>query len=99
LYVAHGCSGIRYLLSYFVFGIVYAFRYKHSSKARLLVVAATIPLSIAGGVVRLWIIFATAYYIGPVMTDDRPHVLLSWSVFTVLLVAAIAADRYFSKKI
>jgi exosortase len=99
LYVAHGCSGIRYLLSYFVFGIVYAFRYKHSSKARLLVVAATIPLSIIGGVVRLWIIFATAYYIGPVMTDDRPHVLLSWSVFTVLLVAAIAADRYFSKKI
>ena len=98
LYVAHACSGIRYLLSYFVFGIAYAFRYKHSSKARLLVVAATLPLSIAGGVIRLWIIFTTAYYIGPVMTDNRPHVLLSWSVFTVVLVAAIAADRLLSKR-
>ena len=98
LYVAHGCSGIRYLLSYFVFGIAYAFRYKHSSKARLLVVAATLPLSVAGGVIRLWIIFTTAYYIGPVMTENRPHVLLSWSVFTVVLVAAIAVDRIFSKR-
>ena len=94
LYVAHSCSGIRYLLSYFVFGIAYAFRYRHSSKARLLLVAATVPLSIAGGVLRLWVIFTTAYYIGPLMTEDRPHVLLSWSVFTVLLVAAIGLDRY-----
>ena len=98
LYVAHGCSGIRYLLSYFVFGIAYAFRYKHSSKARLLVVAATVPLAIAGGVLRLWIIFTSAYYIGPVMTEHRPHVFLSWSVFTVLLVAGIAFDRLLSKK-
>jgi uncharacterized membrane protein YbhN (UPF0104 family) len=62
------------------------------------VVAATLPLSIAGGVIRLWIIFTTAYYIGPVMTENRPHVLLSWSVFTVVLVAAIAADRLLSKR-
>jgi exosortase len=97
LYVAYGCSGIRYLLSYFVFGIAYAYRFKHSSKARLLVVLATVPLSIAGGVLRLWIIFTTAYFIGPVMTEKRPHVFLSWSVFTVVLVAAIGVDRYVSR--
>jgi exosortase len=94
LYVAHGCSAIRYLLSFFVFGIAYAFRFKHSTQSRLLVVAATVPLAIAGGVLRLWIIFATAYYIGPIMTERRPHVLLSWSVFMVMLVAAIGVDRY-----
>ena len=76
-------------MSYFVFGIALTFRYRHSSKGRLMLVAATVPLSIAGGVLRLWIIFTTAYYIGPIMTEDRPHVLLSWSVFMVLLVAAI----------
>jgi exosortase/archaeosortase family protein len=98
LYVAHSCSGIRYLLSYFVFGIaLYAFRYKHSSKARLLVVVATVPLAVTGGVLRLWIIFTSAYYIGPVMAEHRPHVLSSWSVFTVLLVAAIGVDRLLSK--
>jgi exosortase len=99
LYVAHGCSGIRYLLSYLVFGLAYAFRFKQSSKARILVVAAAVPLAVTGAVLRLWIMFLTAHYIGPVMVQHRPHVLLSWSVFTVLLVAAIAADRYVSKKV
>ena len=75
----------------FVFGIAYAFRFKHNIRSRLVVVAAAVPLAIAGGVLRLWIIFTTAYYIGPVMTEHRPHVLLSWSVFMVVLVAAIGA--------
>ena len=97
LYVAHSCSAIRYLLSYLVFGLAYAFRFKQSSKARILVVAAAVPLAVAGGVLRLWIIFTSAYYIGPVMVEHRPHVLLSWSVFTVLLVAAIGVDRYVSR--
>jgi len=82
---------------FFVFGIAYAFRYKHSSKARLLVVVAIVPLAVTGGVLRLWIIFTSAYYIGPVMAEHRPHVLLSWSVLTVLLVAAIGVDRYVSR--
>ena len=99
LYVAHSCSGIRYLLSYLVFGLAYAFRFKQSSKARILVVAAAVPLAVAGAVLRLWIMFLTAHYIGPVMVEHRPHVLLSWSVFTVLLVTAIAADRLLSKKV
>ncbi len=30
LYVAKSCSGIRYLISYFVFGLAYAFIYKKS---------------------------------------------------------------------
>jgi len=97
LYVAHGCSGIRYLLSYFVFGFAYAFRYKQSNKARLVVVLAAVPLAVAGGVLRLWIMFFTAHYIGSVMVAHRPHVLLSWSVFTVLLLTAIGVDRYVSR--
>jgi hypothetical protein len=32
------------------------------------------------------------------MVEHNPHVMLSWTVFTVLLVAVIGADRYFSRK-
>jgi len=99
LYVGPSCSGVRYLLSYVVFGFAYAFRYKQSNKARLVVVLAAVPLAVAGGVLRLWIMFFTAHHIGPFMVEHRPHVLLSWSVFTVLLMAAIAADRLLSKKV
>lgn len=98
LYVAHGCSAIRYLLSFLVYGVAYAFRFKHSTGSRLLVVAATVPLAIAGGVLRLWIIFTTAYYIVPVITENRPHVLLSWSVLMAVLVAAIGVDRYLTSR-
>ena len=98
LYIAHGCSGIRYLLSYLVFGLAYAFCFKQSTTARALVVMGALPLSIIGGMLRLSIIFTSAYYIGPIMVEHRPHVLLSWSVFTFLLVVVIAIDRYVSKK-
>ena len=97
LYVARGCSGIRYLLSYLVFGLAYAFRFKKSTAGRALVVLGAIPLSIIGGVLRLSIIFTSAYYIGPIMVEHRPHVLLSWSVFTFLLVIVIAIDRFASR--
>jgi len=90
LYVAHSCSGVRYLLS------AYAFRFKQSFKGRALVVIGAVPLSIAGGVLRLSVIFSSAYYIGPIMVEHRPHVVLSWTVFTVLLVGVIAVDRYIS---
>ena len=98
LYIAHGCSGIRYLLSYLVFGLAYAFRFKQSTAGRSLVLIGAVPLSIVGGMLRLTIIFTSAYYIGPIMVEHRPHVLLSWSVFTFLLVTVIAVDRYVSKK-
>jgi exosortase len=98
LVVDEACSGIRYLLSYLVFGLAYAFRFKQSTEARVLVLAVALALSIVGGVLRLGIVFSTAYYIGPVMTQQRPHELLSWSVFTVLLVGAIGVDRYLEKR-
>ena len=98
LVVDEACSGIRYLLSYLVFGLAYAFRFKRSSEARTLVLIAAMALSIVGGVLRLGVVFSTAYYIGPVMTQRRPHELLSWSVFSFLLVAAILVDQYLEKR-
>jgi len=98
LVVDEACSGIRYLLSYLAFGLAYAFRFKQSTEARILVLIVALALSIVGGVLRLGFVFSTAYHIGPVITQQRPHELLSWSVFTVLLAAAIGVDRYLEKR-
>ncbi len=92
LYVAKSCSGIRYLISYFVFGLAYAFIYKKSIKSRILVVIATIPISVIAGVLRLDTIFLSAYYIGAFMAGRQPHILLSWSVFALVLTGAILMD-------
>jgi hypothetical protein len=63
-----------------------------------LVLIGAVPLAITGGVLRLSVIFISAYYIGPIMVEHRPHVMLSWTVFTVLLVGVIGVDRYVAKR-
>jgi exosortase len=95
LSIATGCSGIRYLVSYFVFGIAYAYLYREATKSRVLIVLSTIPISLAASVCRLTAIFILTYIFGPRMAEYWPHVFISWSVFFVLLLVGIAADRFF----
>ena len=99
LHVAHGCSGVRYLLSYFVFGLAYAFLFKSSFKSGALVVFLTIPISVIGGVARLSSVFLAAEYIGPFMAGHRPHILVSWAVFGAVLFCAVAMDQAISKRV
>lgn len=98
LHVSHACSGIRHLLSFFVFGIAYAFRFKQSRTARVFVVASAIPLSVFSGTLRLCLIFLMAHYIDPFFAEHRPHVVLGWIMFMVVLAGAIALDQVLQKK-
>jgi exosortase len=98
LIVADSCSGIRYLLSYFTFSIVYAALFKQNLSGRLLVILGSIPLSIFAGIARLSTVFVAVHYISPIMGDHRPHVLISWAVFAVILFGVIAVDQYLSKE-
>ena len=98
LFVDYSCSGIRYLLSYFVFSLAYAFFRKYSIKSRLFVVFASFPISLLGSAFRLCVIFASAYYIGTVTLEKMPHLLISWFVFFVVLVAGIGLDQVLSRR-
>ena len=93
-----GCSGIRYLISYFVFGLAYAWLYKDTTKGRLIIVALTIPISHFASVCRLTAIFILTYTFGPYMAEYWPHVITSWIVFFLVLILCIAADQYFEKR-
>lgn len=97
LFVSDGCSGIRYLLSYFTFSLVYGFLFKQGIAARLLVVLGSIPLAVISGITRLSVIFLAAHYISPVMAGNRPHIILSWAVFLFWLLLAVGVDQYFSR--
>jgi exosortase len=93
LFIANSCSGIRYLIPYFVFGLAYAFVCKKTLGSRILTVLATIPLSILAGGLRQSFIFLSGHYIGPFMTGHQPHVLISWSVFMTVLLTSMWMDR------
>lgn len=98
LRVAISCSGIRYLISYVVFGLAYAWLYKTTLKGRLLIVALTIPISHIASILRLTAIFTLTYTISPRMAEHWPHIFISWIVFGIVLVAGIAADQYIDSK-
>jgi len=95
LNISTGCTGIRYLVSYFVFGLAYAYLYRKSLQSRLFIVASTFPISVAASVCRLTAIFLLTYIFGPRMAEYWPHVFISWSVFFLVLILSIASDRFF----
>lgn len=92
LVVDYACSGIRYLLSFFTFSIVYAVLFKKSTFSRLSFILGSIPFSILAGITRLSVVFLAAYYISPFWAEHKPHVFLSWVVFAVFLFGIILLD-------
>jgi exosortase len=98
LRVAISCSGIRYLISYFVFGMAYAWLYRDTTRNRLLIVAVTIPISLFASICRLTAIFILTYIFGPHMAEHWPHIITSWIVFFVILITCIAVDQHFQKR-
>ena len=95
--VVHGCSGVRYLLPYFVLGLAYAYLYKNSLKSQVLFVIATIPLSLVATFLRLFFVFLGVYFFGCFMAG-KPHIYISWAVFIGVMALGVLADIYFVKK-
>ena len=93
-----GCSGIRYLLSFFVFGIAYAYAYRKKLIQRILLIVFTIPLSIFAGIIRISSISFLAYYVGPHMAEYRPHVIISWFIFFIIGMSLIIFDKFMMKR-
>lgn len=99
LEVAIGCSGIRYLVSYFVFSLAYGYLFKTAFWSRLAVVFSSILISLAASVGRLTGIFVLTHYISPKMAEHWPHVFISWTVFFAVLLILISLDQYFQKRL
>jgi len=93
LRVAVGCSGIRYLISYFVFATAYAYFFKASYRERVLVIALSIPIAFFASTLRLSSIFLLSYYISPILAEGWPHIFISWIVFFSVLMLSIWIDQ------
>lgn len=98
LEVAEGCSGIRYLISYFVFSFAYAYLFKEKLWSRVTVVCSSIVISLFASVMRLASIFILVYFISPWWGGHKPHVFISWVVFFVVLIVSISLDQYFQSR-
>ncbi|MEE4265737.1 MAG: exosortase/archaeosortase family protein [Desulfobacteraceae bacterium] len=98
LFVAESCSGIRYLVSFVVFGLAYAYLFRSSTSGRIATVLATIPISLFASTCRLTIIFLMTYWVSPFWSERRPHIILSWFVFVAVLFSCIYLDQWIQKR-
>jgi hypothetical protein len=65
-------------------------------KSRVLLVLATVPLSLVAAFFRLLFVLLAVYYIGCFMAGE-PHVWISWAVFMIVLMFGIILDYYLTK--
>jgi exosortase len=98
LVVAEGCSGIRYLISFLVFSLAYAYLFRSKLSSRIAIVFSSVVISLMASVMRLTSIFVLAYYVSPRLAEAKPHVVISWIVFFVFLVVAVGLDQHFQSK-
>ena len=97
LKVARSCSGIRYLISYFVFGMAYGYLERETLRARVAILIAVMPISLGAGILRLTVIFVMTYLFGPKMAQ-WPHILMSWIVFFLILILMITLDQALQRR-
>lgn len=93
-----GCSGIRYLVSYVIFGLAYAYLFRKNNLSRVLVVLAVFPISIGASIFRLSLIFLLTYYIGPQMAEYWPHVIISWVNFFLVMMLTLFLDQWYLRR-
>jgi len=98
LVVGESCSGIRYLVSYFVFSMAYAYLYRERMWSRVAVVCSSIIISLFASVCRLASIFILVHFISPWWGEHKPHVFISWCVFFGVLIMSISLDQYFQNR-
>ena len=98
LEIAEECSGIRYLVSYFIFSLIYAWLFKKAFWSRMAVILSSIIISFTASMGRLTLIFILTYLFGPKMSEYWPHVIVSWSVFAIVIIISISMDQYFQGK-
>ncbi len=94
--VVHGCSGVRYLIPFFILGLSYAYLYKETIRGKVLTVLSAIPLALLAGFLRILFVLLAIYYFGCFMAG-QPHIWISWAVFGFVVSLAVLLDVLISR--
>jgi exosortase D (VPLPA-CTERM-specific) len=85
LQVAEACSGLRYLLPLLSFGVLCAFIYRAPWWAKLVVIAATVPLTVLLNGARIAMIGVFVHVGTRALAEGVMHLFEGWVVFLIAL--------------
>ena len=86
LQVVDACSGLRYVYPLILMGLVFAFLFHKRWWERIVIVAATIPISIFSNALRIAITGYLTLKISPRVADGFFHGFSGWLIFMVSFV-------------
>ena len=87
LQVAEACSGLRYLFPFLSLGVMAAYMYRGRLWQRALIVAATVPITIAMNSLRIAATAAMVQAYGVEQAEGALHFFEGWVVFLFCLAA------------
>jgi len=82
--VAEACSGIRYLFSSVMLGVIYAWITYRSQTRRILFLCASVVVPVLANGVRAYGIVLLAYLTNNRLAADVDHIVYGWVFFTIV---------------
>ena len=93
LEIVEACSGIRSLVTLLTMGIVYGYLLESRIWARIVLIAATIPIAIVANGIRVAGTGVAAHYYGPEVAEGFTHTFSGWVIFIVALIMLFILHR------
>jgi EpsI family protein len=90
LQVVEACSGLRYIFSLLVLGLILAYFFRTALWKRVALVAAVIPLSIVVNSARIAFAALSHQWWGPAVAEGFLHDFSGWAIFMVSLAVLLA---------
>ena len=84
--VVEACSGVRYLISSFTLGCLYAYLTYRSTKKRLLFVAVSIVVPIVANGLRAYMIVMIGHLSGMELATGVDHLIYGWLFFGLVML-------------
>jgi exosortase len=95
--VGIACSGINSLISLLMIGTIFAFILEGSRSMKLAILVSTIPLAMAGNILRITSVLAVATKYGQTVAINYFHDFSSLLLFSISLMGVFLVGRCFGR--
>ncbi len=83
--VVEACSGLRFLISMFTLGCLFAYLHFHRRRSRLIFGVLSLIVPVLANGLRAYVMVLTGYLSGKVLGAGLDHFVIGWTVFAIVM--------------
>jgi len=97
IFMGQPCSGLRSLITMISLGLAYTYIIKGSWAKKLFLLAAVIPLTLAGNLIRVVAVCIATYYLGETKGQKIFHDFSGFAIFIIVILGLIALEHLWER--